>query len=207
MRTFVIATNNSHKFRELSNIFDSVCPNKYKLLSLADCGFSEDIEEDADTFEGNAYKKADVVCRATGLPAISDDSGLEVDCLHGAPGVYSARYAGEGASSEQLINKLLTVMKDVPEAERGAHFTCVMCAVFPNGKAVYARGECPGSILFEAVGSGGFGYDPVFHCTELNKSFAEMDEKDKNVVSHRALAMRKIIPMVDELPDECFVSE
>ncbi len=204
MRTFVIATNNKHKLRELSDIFESICPNKYKLLSLADCGFYEDIDEDADTFEGNAYKKASVVCKATGLPAISDDSGLEVDVLKGAPGVYSARYAGEGATSEQLIAKLLSEMKDVPEEGRTAHFTCVMCAAFPNGKAVYARGECEGSILFSPVGNGGFGYDPVFHCTELDKSFAEMDEKDKNTVSHRALAMRKIIPVVDELSDECF---
>lgn len=206
MRTFVIATNNKHKLKELSDIFESICPGKYKLLSLADCNFNEDIIEDADTFEGNAFKKAAVVCQVTGLPAISDDSGLEVDALFGAPGVYSARYAGEGASSEQLINKLLHEMRHVPEAERKAHFTCVMCAAFPNGKTVFSRGECFGSILFAPVGEGGFGYDPVFYCDAKKESFAAMDEQDKNTVSHRALAMNKIIPMIEELPDSYFES-
>ncbi len=204
MRTFVIATNNKHKLKELGDIFESICPGKYKLLSLADCNFFEDIVEDADTFEGNAFKKAAIVCEATGLPAISDDSGLEVDALHGAPGVYSARYAGEGASSEQLIKKLLREMRDVSESERKAHFTCVMCAAFPNGKTVFARGESFGSILFAPVGKGGFGYDPVFYCDETDKSFAEMDESEKNVVSHRGLAMRNIIPLIEELSDDYF---
>ncbi len=205
MRTFVVATNNKHKLKELSELFETLCPGKYKLLSLADCNFSEDVEEDADTFEGNAFKKAAVVCETTGYPAISDDSGLEVDALFGAPGVYSARYAGEGASSEQLIEKLLFEMRDVPESERKAHFTCVMCAAFPNGKTVFARGECFGSILFAPVGEKDFGYDPVFYYLSEKKSFAEMDDEVKNGVSHRALAMKKIIPLVEELPDEYFI--
>lgn len=193
MRKIVIATNNKNKLAEFERIFSSEQGSDYRILSLAEVGFDSDIEETADTFEGNAYIKARTVAEFTGLTAVADDSGLEVDALNGAPGVYSARYAGEGASSEQLIAKLLIEMKDVPKAERGARFVSVMCAVFPSGKRVFAKGVCEGEILFTSAGDNGFGYDPVFNYPPYGKTFAEMTGDEKNTISHRALATLNLL--------------
>ena len=204
MRKVVFATNNPAKLKELNAIFRDICGDEYALLSLKDVGFTEDIVEDANTFEGNAYKKAKTVADFCGLAAIADDSGLEVDALNGEPGVYSARYAGEGASSDMLIAKLLANMQSVKGDARSARFTSVMCAVLPNGKVLSRRGECEGFILEEKKGSGGFGYDPVFYHKPLNKTFAEMTEDEKNSVSHRAIASQEIIKVLHTLPEEDF---
>lgn len=204
MRKIVFATNNKSKLKELNAIFSAVCKGKYRLLSLADIGFCDEIVEDADSFEGNAYKKAKTVCDYASLVTVADDSGLEVDALGGAPGVYSARYAGEGASDDMLISKLLTNMAAVPDGMRSAHFTSVVCAVLPNGISRTERGESYGKILNEKKGDSGFGYDPVFYHTALGKTFAEMSDDEKNQISHRAIALKKLAAWLDTLPDEAF---
>jgi len=206
MRTVVFATNNSSKLKELKEIFTAIGGGEYQLLSLKDCGFKGDIVENADTFEGNAYLKAKAVADFTGLATIADDSGLEVDALNGAPGVYSARYAGEGASADALISKLLKELYGVPAANRSAHFTTVMCAVLPCGKTLSEKGQCHGVILEESVGTGGFGYDPVFYYPPYQKTFAQMDEAEKNSISHRAVAVGKLIKALHALSDNDFAA-
>lgn len=206
MRTIVFATNNSSKLKELNEIFTAIGGGEYKLLSLKDCGFSGEIVEDADTFEGNAYIKAKAVADFTGLATIADDSGLEVDALNGAPGVYSARYAGEGASANALIAKLLKELDGVPAADRTAHFTTVMCAVLPGGKTLSEKGRCHGVILEQPIGNGGFGYDPVFYYPAYQKTFAQMDEAEKNSISHRAVAADKLIKALHALSDNDFTA-
>lgn len=203
MRTIVIASNNQKKLAEFRRIFDN---SQYRILSLSDVGFHGDIEENADTFEGNSLIKASAVCEFTGLAAIADDSGLEVDALDGAPGVYSARYAGEGATSQQLIDKLLSEMSDVDDEKRTARFVSVMCAVFPDGKQYFARGECEGKILKSKVGDNDFGYDPVFYYEPYGKSFAEMSADEKNSISHRARATVALLEKLKDVPDGRFAS-
>ncbi|MBQ3195791.1 MAG: XTP/dITP diphosphatase [Clostridia bacterium] len=205
MRTIVIATNNMNKLAEFERIFSSEQGSEYKILSLKDVGFTEEIEETSDTFKGNALLKARAVSEHTGMCAVADDSGLQVDCLNGAPGVYSARYAGEGASSSALISKLLCEMKGVDESQRTARFVSVMCAYFPNGKSAFAEGVCEGSILFEAAGDNGFGYDPVFYYKPFDKTFAEMEADEKNSISHRALATENLLKVIKDFKDEDFV--
>lgn len=201
MRTIVIATNNKNKLAEFRKIFSSVDGFDYEILSLADIGFNFDIEESADSFEGNAYIKARTVAAFSGYTAVADDSGLVVDALGGAPGVYSARYAGEGASSEQLMQKLLTEMASVPEGKRNAKFVSVMCAVFPSGKRVFSKGSCSGQILFVPAGKNGFGYDPLFYYPPCCKTFAQLNVDEKNKISHRALAAEMLFREFEKLSD------
>ncbi len=206
MRSIVIATNNKNKLAEFKRIFSSEQGSAYNILSLADVGFFDEIEENADTFHGNALIKAKTVSEYTGLCAVADDSGLQVDSLCGAPGVYSARYAGEGASSAQLIEKLLFEMKDVAEENRTARFVSVMCAYFPNGESIFAEGVCEGRILTASAGDNGFGYDPVFYYKPLGKTFAEMDSVEKNSISHRALATFNLLEKIKGLDEVAFES-
>ncbi len=205
MKTIVLATNNRGKILEFEALLSSKGLKDFKVLSLKDCGFDREVEENADSFEGNAYKKAKEVADFTGLTAIADDSGLEVDALNGAPGVYSARYAGEGASSEQLMAKLLSELKGVKAQDRSAHFTSVICAVLPSGKVLSQRGECHGVILESPKGTGGFGYDPLFYYPPAGISFAEMETAEKNKVSHRAVAFDKIIAILGDMDDNEFI--
>ncbi len=207
MKTIVIATNNKNKLAEFKRIFSCEQGSEYRILSLADVGFSEEIEENADTFQGNALIKAKAVSDFTGLCAVADDSGLEVDYLNGAPGVYSARYAGEGASSTELISKLLFEMKDASENQRTARFVSVMCAYFPSGQAVFAEGVCAGSILYAPSGDNGFGYDPVFYYKPMDKTFAEMNSAEKNSISHRALATTNLLDKIKNLDSVAFIGD
>lgn len=205
MRTIVIATNNSHKLSEFERIFSKNIGNDYKILSLADIGFTDEVDESADTFKGNALLKAKAVSEFSGYCAIADDSGLEVDCLNGAPGVYSARYAGEGAGSSALIAKLLNEMDGVAVGDRTARFVSVMCAYFPDGSTVFAEGVCNGTILLSPQGDNGFGYDPVFYYEPFNKSFAIMSKEEKNQISHRALATENLLNKLKAVSDDAFV--
>lgn len=205
MKTVVIATNNSHKLAEFKRIFLKEQGADYNILSLADVGFVGDIEENADTFEGNSLLKAKAVSEFSGYCAIADDSGLQVDCLDGAPGVYSARYAGEGASSAQLIEKLLNEMDGVTEDNRGARFVSVMCAYFPDGRSIFAEGVCEGSILFSSAGDNGFGYDPVFYYKPFDKTFAQMTAEEKNSISHRALATENLLKKLEAFDESNFI--
>lgn len=186
MAKILLATGNPHKARELSAML-SGCD--VEVLTLKDVGFTGEIAEDGKTFEENAEIKARAAA-SLGYIGVGDDSGLCVDFLGGAPGVYSARYAGEPCDNAKNNEKLLFEMAGVPEEKRGAKFVCVICCVFPDGRKIVSRGECPGTILTSYAGSGGFGYDPLFFCTERGKSYAEMTEQEKNSVSHRARAMK-----------------
>lgn len=184
---FIVATHNAKKLVELSRILE---PLHIAAVTDRDCGISlTEVEETGTTFEENAFLKAASACRESGLPAIADDSGLMVDALNGAPGVYSARYAGETATDADRIEKLLRELEGVRPENRGARFVSVVCCVFPNGDTLYARGECPGSIGFVPRGAGGFGYDPVF-VVDGGRTYAELSAQEKDAVSHRGHALR-----------------
>ncbi len=185
MMKFVLASNNKKKIAELCTILSSLMPD-CEVLSLSDIGYTDEIEETGDTFEENSKIKASVPA-SLGYIGVADDSGLCVDALDGAPGVHSARYSGKGDAEN--IKKLLHELENVPDEKRGAKFVCVMTAVFPDGKVISARGEAHGMILREKRGDDGFGYDPVFYSTDLNKTFAEALPDEKNKVSHRGRAL------------------
>ena len=182
---FVLASNNKKKITELKTILSSLLP-ECEVLSLSDAGIEGDIEEIGKTFEENSVIKASVPAKL-GYIGIADDSGLCVDALDGAPGVYSARYSGGGDQAN--IDKLLSELENVPDEKRTAKFVCVMSAVFPDRKIITARGEAHGVILRERRGDDGFGYDPVFYSTDLQKTFAEASADEKNKVSHRGRAL------------------
>ncbi len=181
----IIATHNKHKVEEFSRILKPLGVN----ILTADL---TEAEENGTTFRENAYIKAKAACDETGLPCIADDSGLAVDFLNGEPGVYSARYAEEGKRKLTVLEKL----KDVPDEERGAHFTSAIACVFPNGDVLEAEGHCYGLITRELRGNGGFGYDPIFLCTEegcMNKTFGEASPEEKDAVSHRGKSLRDFV--------------
>lgn len=186
---FVIATHNTHKLEEFERILTPLGV-QIALRELSD------VEETGETFAENAFLKAESAMKETGLPAIADDSGLMVDALNGAPGVYSARYAGEGGTYDDVIRKLLFEMRDVPEEKRTARFVSSICCVFPDGETLRAEGVCEGMIAFEKRGEGGFGYDPVFLVGD--RSFAEMTGAEKDAVSHRGRALRAFSKILEE---------
>ena len=182
MQELIVGTHNRNKVLEFQRILK---PFGITVLEVS----LPEIEETGKTFAENALLKASAACRVTGKPAVSDDSGLMVDALHGAPGVYSARYAGCGASNEERIAKLLNVLKGIPENARSAKFVCSICCVFPNGRRITAEGECLGRIAFAPRGNSGFGYDPVFLVG--GKTFAELSSEEKDKISHRGKALRR----------------
>ncbi len=192
----VIATRNKGKIKELEELLSDF---GLDILPLAHFPQVGEIVEDGDTFFENAMKKAKTVSEKTGLMAIADDSGLEVDALKGAPGVYSARYAGEGATDEQNYLKLLDEMKDVPEEKRGAQFRCVMVAYRPDGRWVSAEGVCRGRITYSPRGEKGFGYDPVFVPEGDTRTMAELTREEKNKISHRGKALGILQEKISEL--------
>ena len=189
----VLASNNRHKVTELEYFINEICREKnagsVRILTLSDIGFTDEIVEDGKTFEENALIKAGAVA-AKGYIAVADDSGLCVDALGGEPGVYSARYAGEPCDDFKNNELLRAKLAGVPKEKRSAHFVSVIAAVFPDGRKFTARGECPGTILFDYRGNGGFGYDPLFLYEPYGKTYAEMNAEEKNAVSHRARAMK-----------------
>lgn len=196
MKEILIATHNRGKLAEFQRMLN---PLGFTVISAEEAGFSDDVEETGRTFSENAAIKAWAITNATGKPAIGDDSGLCVDALGGAPGVFTARYAGEQKDNEANIRKLLDNLKTVPEEERGTHFECAIVCAFPDGHAVKAVGQCYGSILFEKKGDGGFGYDPVFGVD--GKSFAELSDEEKDRISHRGKALRRLIELLKEEND------
>ena len=186
---FILASKNSHKAEEMCAILG----DGFSLQTQNDAGFGDiDVIEDGETFEENAIKKAVSIMQASGKAAIADDSGLCVDALCGNPGVKTARFAGEDATDEENIKKLLDVMKDIPESERTARFVCVIAIAIPGKAPITYRGECEGSILYEKRGENGFGYDPVFCVKKFGKSAAELPPEVKNNVSHRYAALNKM---------------
>ena len=182
---FVLASKNKHKAEEIRKILGE----DYKIITQTDAGFEGDVIEDGLTFRENAIKKAETVMMATGHPTIADDSGLSVDALGGAPGVYTARFAGEGATDDENIARLLYELSEVPEEERSAQFICCIAFAAPNRETVTFEGRCEGKILFEKTGENGFGYDPVFFTPVFGKSLAEVSADEKNSISHRFKAL------------------
>ncbi len=184
----LIATNNHDKIREIQRVFDVSGVTLHTLSEFPDC---PKVVEDGNTLFENALKKAQMVADFTKLPTIADDTGLEVDALGGRPGVYSARFAGEEVTYAQNVDKLLEVMRPVPDSGRTAHFRCVAVFYRPD-LTVSEEGRIDGIILRERRGSGGFGYDPVFFVPETGQTFAEMDLSVKNAISHRGQAFARL---------------
>lgn len=190
----VFASNNAHKVSEFKSCLADAGLD-IEILTIKETGFTGDIIESADTFKGNAYIKAKTLSDYTGLIAIADDSGLSVDALNGAPGVYSARFAGEDATDSDNIQKLLAELKDKPE--RSAKFVCTICVCRPDGETLYVSGESKGEIIDERRGGGTFGYDPVFYYPPFDKTFAEMTSDEKNSISHRGRAVEELLKHTD----------
>ena len=190
----VLATTNANKVKEFKEMVKDF---PVEIRSLADFGPIPEVIEDGETFDDNAYKKAHQTARVLGLPCIADDSGLVVEALDGAPGVYSARYAGEDATDDQNCEKLLGAMAG--KDNRKAAFQCVLSIAVPSGPALTYEGRCEGVILEEKRGNSGFGYDPVFYHEGLGKTFAEAGMEEKNQVSHRGLAMAELKSEFDKV--------
>lgn len=185
----LLASHNKNKIAELEALLKTVCADA-EVVSLSDVGFTDEIVEDGTTFEENALIKARTGARL-GYITVADDSGLMVDALGGAPGVYSARYAGEDGNTEKNNAKLLAALQGVPQDKRTAHFVSVVACVFPDGREdIVVRGECPGEILTAPRGKTGFGYDPLFWYAPFRKTYAEMTAEEKNSISHRGVAMQ-----------------
>lgn len=183
----VAATGNKHKIEEIESITKKFGMN---VITKAEAGVGDlEVEETGTTFEENSLIKAEAIMKATGMPAIADDSGLEADALNGAPGIYSARFSGEGATDESNNAKLLKLMENIPDDERSARFVSVVTLCFPDGTVVAARGECPGTLRRSPRGDGGFGYDPLFVPVGYDKTYAEISAEEKNIISHRAKAL------------------
>lgn len=188
MRTLVFATTNAGKLRELRGLLG----DGWEVKSAADFPQVPEVEEDGDTFEANAEKKARAFGEATGLLSLADDSGLCVDALHGAPGVYSARY---GRSDAQRVMRLLAELDGTPVAERAAHFECALCLWTPDGPRGSTHGRCDGRIALAPRGDGGFGYDPVFELPD-GRTLAELTPDEKSAVSHRGQAFRRLVSLL-----------
>ena len=187
IRRLILASNNAKKLKELRAI---LADTGVEVIPQREAGCDFEVEETGETFEENAYLKASAVTKATGEAAIADDSGLCVDALGGAPGVYSARFTGNHADSDEVRNRfLLEKLKDAEQ--RSARFVSCICCTLPNGDILRSRGECEGEILHAPRGENGFGYDPVFLVKSAGRSMAELSAEEKNRISHRAVALRR----------------
>lgn len=188
----IFATHNKNKLKEVK----SLVPSSIELLSLDEINFHDEIEETADTIEGNALLKAKTIFEKTGISCFADDSGLLVDALNGAPGVYSARYAGEQKNDQDNMRKLLQELKDNPN--RNAHFKTAMALII-DGKDYLFEGKIEGKIITEKLGANGFGYDPIFVPDGYNETFAQLDSETKNKISHRAKAIKQLLEFINTL--------
>jgi len=189
MNKVFLATRSKGKIAEFSEL---LAPYKVEIITTYDLENPLEVAETEDTFRGNARLKATAYMEHTGYPSLADDSGLVVDVLDGAPGVYSSRYAGENATDKDNNKKLLEELKDIPKEKRKAKFISAIALVFPNNSVQIVEGSCDGIILEEPRGDNGFGYDPLFFVPEANKTYAEMSPSEKNKYSHRAKAMQKL---------------
>ena len=192
MEKLIVASNNKNKLRE----FAAIMGGRFEIVSMRDAGVDADIEENGTTFEENALIKAEYVAKVTGYAAIADDSGLEVDALGGAPGVYSARYCGRHGDDEANNDLLLENLKNVP-APRTGRYVAAIALVRDGKEPIVRRGTCDGEILFERRGTGGFGYDPLFVC-ETGETFAEVSAETKNAISHRKRGIEAVLRALKE---------
>lgn len=192
---FILATNNMKKLAEMQRILS---PLGINVVTAKMLGISlEEVEEDGDTFEANARIKALAACKATNMPAIADDSGLCVDYLDGAPGIFSARFSGEHGNDELNNDLLLEKLDGVPMEERTAYYVCAICCEFPDGREIIVRGECHGHIGFERDGNEGFGYDPLFLIN--GKAFGRYTAEEKDKISHRGNALRLLTKELEKI--------
>lgn len=196
----VAATANKNKIREIREKFTGT--GHVMIVSASDLGPVPDIAEDADTFEGNALIKAKKICEITGMPAMADDSGLVVDALNGAPGVYSARYGGPGLDDRSRYMLLLDNMKEIPDGARQARFVCAIAIVLPDSREFITNGTCEGIIARSPEGEMGFGYDPVFFLPEKGRTMAQLSMEEKNSLSHRGRALEKAAELIKKLDAE-----
>lgn len=188
MKTFVLASKNQHKADEIKKILGE----EFEVITQTDAGAGDiDVIEDGDTFEKNAIKKAETIMKATGKPTIADDSGLCVNYLNDAPGVYTARYAGENATDKENIDKLLNALKGVDITKRDAKFVCVIALSVPGEDTITFSGECAGRIATARKGDGGFGYDPIFYVPKYDATMGQLEPHIKNAISHRSDALKK----------------
>ena len=193
----VLASNNAHKLEEISKILAAL---GMEVVPQKELGITIEPDENGQTFEENSYIKAKAIMDACGLPTIADDSGLMVDALNGEPGVHTARFGGDAVRTDrERYEYLLRRMEGIPREQRGAKFVTVITLLFPDGRKIVARGECPGRILFKAEGENGFGYDPVFYSNDAGNSFALLPPEVKNSLSHRA---RALVALVDKIREE-----
>lgn len=192
----LLATRNQGKIVEFRRILDAIAPGEIELVGLDQFPDLQDVDETGSTFQENALLKASEMSKATGLPAIADDSGLCVDALNGDPGIYSARWAGSHGKDRANLEKVLEQLKDVPDANRGAYFICVAALYLPNGETICEEGRFYGKILHSPIGENGFGYDPIFQPEGLTISSAQMNSDEKDSMSHRGKALRAIAPLV-----------
>ncbi len=192
----IVATSNPHKVDEIRNILGDC---GVELVALGELVRVVDLpEEDGETFLENARKKALHVARATGEPALADDSGLCVDALGGEPGVRSNRFLGDNATPEERNEAILRMLGRTPDEERGARFVCAACIAFPDGRTLEALETCSGVIARRSIGDGGFGYDPIFYVPDLGCTLAQVPQETKNAVSHRGKAMRQVFCLLQE---------
>jgi len=194
----IVATRNKGKVREIREALRGL---RLRIYALSDFSDVPEIEEDGKSFAENALKKARFYSKAFGKLTLADDSGLEVDSLKGFPGIYSARYAGIGASTQENNQKLLSEMEGISRSKRGARFKCVMAMVSPDGREAIAEGACKGRIGFKEKGKKGFGYDPLFILPKYGKAMAELSLEEKNKISHRGKALRKLRKIIKTLRD------
>ncbi len=192
----VIATTNKGKTREIRELLSGV---PVEIKNLDDFGPIPEVIEDGETFDDNAYKKASFTAKVLGYPAMADDSGLCVEALDGAPGVYSARYAGENATDKDNVTKMLNAMNN--KENRNASFKCVISIAVPTGAALTYEGECKGVLTKEPAGENGFGYDPLFFYPDLNKTFAQLTIAEKGKISHRGKALKQVADEMDKIVD------
>lgn len=196
MKEVIIATKNPGKAKEFEHIFAS---RGIAVRTLLDFPEIADVEETGTTFEENAILKAEAVSRLLNKMVIGDDSGLMVDALEGRPGIYSARYAGEQKDDQANTDKVLSELTDIPKEERAARFYCALAIAVPKQKTITVSGTCEGQILEDRRGTNGFGYDPVFYLPEKGLSMAELPSSEKNKISHRANALKKLDTVLDSI--------
>ncbi|MBO6232626.1 MAG: RdgB/HAM1 family non-canonical purine NTP pyrophosphatase [Clostridia bacterium] len=190
----ILASNNEHKLKEIRAKLKN---GNIKIISQKEAGFNIEVDETGTTFEENAILKAETIYKLAKKPVLAEDGGLEVDYLNGKPGVYSHRFAGENATDEDRRNKILTLLKDVPDEKRTARFRCVGCYIDENGQKHIFEGISEGKIGYESKGTDGFGYDPIFIC-EYGKTFAEISAEEKNKISHRGRLIEKFVKYLEE---------
>lgn len=189
----VLASKNKGKLKEMQAILEELGA---EVVLQSELGIDVDVDETGTTFAENAFLKAEAVCKASGMAAIADDSGLCVDALQGAPGVYTARYGGEGLDDAGRYRLLLNNMKGL--SPRTCHFATAIACVFPDGTVLRAEGECHGTVAYAPMGTDGFGYDPIFFVPNLKKTFAQLTAEEKNAISHRGKALRAFAAKLEE---------